>query len=67
MSGMEVFFGIGALALAVALVWAMTHNRRGPAGEAMSEAAARDLYRQPLAPDTAARKEKLPSGTLPPV
>jgi hypothetical protein len=52
----EVFYGLGALALAAALVWGLTqYRRRNRANDPITEAATRDEYDHP---DTSEKREE---------
>lgn len=56
MLGLELLYGLGALALLAALVWGFTqHRRRNRANDAVTEAATRDEYDYP---DTYQRDEQ---------
>jgi hypothetical protein len=43
----EFFFGIGTLVLAVALAWALLHNRRSAAARRVTQEATEALYHDP--------------------
>jgi hypothetical protein len=56
----ELLYGIGALALLVALIWGTRqYNRRNKANDAVTEQATRDLYRDPEHYDKREEDKKL--------
>jgi hypothetical protein len=56
----ELLYGIGTLALLVALAWAtLQYRRRNRANDAVTEQATRDLYRDPEHYDKREEDKKL--------
>lgn len=48
----EILVIVGPIVLAIAIAWAMMHNRQSRSEYKRTEAATRDLYQDPLDHDT---------------